>query len=664
MIKRYRLGNPIETEATVKSLPLESSNIPYFKFENNTMELTLNSNDIVYGLGETVRGLNKRGFKYTSFATDDPNHEETKNSLYGCHNFLLIDGDMKLGLFFDTPEEITFDIGYTNIDKLIISMEKLNINLYVIEEEDSLSIIKTFRDLIGRSYIAPLWAFGFQQSRWSYPTKDAVLDIIKGYKEAGIPLECVYLDIDYMERYKDFTIDANKFPNFKNFVDAMKKENIHLIPIIDAGVKIEDGYDCYEEGIKNNYFCTDEDGKPFEAAVWPGLCHFPDVLNKDAREWFGMKYKVLTDLGIDGFWNDMNEPTIFYTPGKLLKGIENVSLHKGDKDLDLNGFWNLRDQLGTLQNRRDDYESMWHNMSGERINHIKVHNLFGYNMTRAAGEALTKLREERTLLFSRSSYIGMHRYGGIWTGDNKSWWSHLELNIKQMPSLNMVGFLYTGADMGGFSCDVTEDLLMRWVEFSMFTPLMRNHSCLGTRDQELYRFTRTNDFKNLIELRYSLIPYLYSECMKAILNNDLMFKPLSFKYSNDLNVREIEDQLLVGESIMVAPIYKQNTTGRYVYLPEDMRMIRFRSYNDYDSEYLSKGHHYVNAELNEMLVFILPNKLLPLTAPKSSVEDLDMASLSYLVNGSGEYSYYLDDGKSQEINGRVVTIKANSDTLN
>ena len=664
MIKRYKLGEPLKTEACVKNIEYSSGNIKYFNISNNTMLMLLNEGDIVYGLGESMRGINKRGYRYVSFASDDPNHEETKESLYGAHNFLLIDGEIKVGFFFDTPEEISFDIGYSSLNELIIKMDELNLDLYIIEGENSLDIIREFRELIGSSYIAPLWAFGYQQSRWSYPNKASILDIINSYKEKNLPLECVYLDIDYMDSYKDFTVDHNKFPNFKSFISELKKDNIHLIPIIDAGVKIEKGYNAYEEGIKNNYFVTDKDGKPFKAAVWPGLCHFPDVLNKEAREWFGSKYKVLTDLGIDGFWNDMNEPTIFYTPDRLNEAIDYVASFKGQDDLDLDLSFDLRNRLGSLNNRRDDYDRMYHNIDGRRINHKRVHNLFGYNMTRAAGEALSTLREDRTLLFSRSSYVGMHRYGGIWTGDNKSWWSHLELNIKQMPALNMVGFLYSGADMGGFSCDTTEDLLMRWVEFSMFTPLMRNHSCIGTRNQELYRFRRTSDFRNLLNLRYALIPYLYSEYMKAIKYNSLLFKPLAMVYTDDPICREIEDQLILGDSIMLAPIYKQNSTARYLYLPENMKMLRFRAYNDYDIEDLEKGHHYIKCALNEVLAFILPNKLLPLAYPKNSVEEMDMRSLNIITNGANaSYSYYIDDGRSQGLNGSEILIELEGSKL-
>ncbi len=660
MVKKYIIGNGsiISTEAVVKDIEPMASCAPYFNICGNQMSLELMSDDIVYGLGETLRGANKRGWKYVSWCSDDPNHEENKNSLYGAHNFILIDGVKKLGFFFDTPSEITFDIGYTDPDKLIISMESLNLDLYIIDGEDSPSVVKEFRGLIGRSYIAPLWSFGYQQSRWSYPTAKDVMEVVDEYKKSKIPLECVYLDIDYMERYKDFTLDATKFPNFKEFVNNLKDDHIHLIPIIDAGVKVEDGYDCYMEGVKNGYFCTDKDGKPFDSAVWPGLVHYPDVLNPAARRWFGNKYKVLIDCGIDGFWNDMNEPSIFYTPDRLTECIDFIASKQGKLDLNLDEYFSLTDKLRELPNSKVDYGRMYHNASGKLINHELVHNLYGYNMTRAAGEAFNELREERTLLFSRASYVGMHRYGGIWTGDNKSWWSHIELIMHQLPNLNMVGFLYSGADLGGFSCDTTEDLLMRFIELGMFTPLMRNHACIGTRRQELYQFKHTDDFRNLINLRYALIPYLYSEYVKACLNDEMLFKPLAFKYSEDKMARSIEDQLLVGESIMIAPIYKQNAIGRYVYLPEPMKMVKFRSNNDYDTMDLEKGHHFINVNLNEVLVFILPNKLLPLAKPSMRVEDMDMYDLTYIKNGNdATYDYYMDDGVSKEPNGSIRTLK-------
>ena len=352
---------------------------------------------------------------------------------------------------------------------------------------------------------------------------------------------------------------------------------------------------------------------------------------------------------MDGFWNDMNEPAIFYTDDHIREVFEQIKEFEG-KNLDIRSFFKFQNIVAGLANNEEDYRRFYHVYKGTRIRHDKVHNIFGYNMTRAAGEAFEKLSpDKRILMFSRSSYIGMHRYGGVWCGDNKSWWSHLLLNIQQMPALNMCGFLYSGADVGGFGADVTEDLLMRWVEFAIFTPLFRNHSAEGTRKQEFYRFTDTESFKNLLNLRYALIPYLYSEFMKAVNGNEMLFKPICFEYPDDETAIEIEDQLFVGESIMIAPVYKQNANGRYVYLPEEMKLCRFRSNDDYDVEIMEKGHHYVNAALNEVLVFIRKGHALPLATPAERTSKIDYSNIRYLCYECEERDYYLyaDDGISR-----------------
>lgn len=626
MIKKYRIGNPIPTGATVTELPIEKGFYERFEVDNQKKAVFTRLSDtaVVYGLGESIRGINKRGWEYVSYCADDPNHEEDKRSLYGAQNFLIVDDkEGKYGVFFDTPGRVTFDIGYTSLDKMIVLFEDFDCDVYVVEAVTKRQIVREFRAIIGKSYIPPKWAFGYGQSRWSYYTETEIEEVIDKYQKAGVPIDSVYMDIDYMERFKDFTIDDEKFPDFENFVKRVRAKGVHLVPIIDAGVKIEEGYEVYEEGVKNNYFCKKEDGTDLVAAVWPGRVHFPDFLKKETREWFGQKYKFLIDKGIDGFWNDMNEPAIFYTEDHLNEVFTEIAKYK-TMNLDIGSFFEFKDIVGRLSNHPDDYRRFYHEYNGERINHDKVHNLYGYNMTKAAGEAIEKIApDKKILLFSRASYIGMHRYGGVWTGDNKSWWSHILLNIQQMPALNMCGFLFCGADTGGFGADCTKDLMLRWLAVSIFTPLFRNHSASGTRRQELYEFGDMTDAKNLIELRYALIPYLYKEYIKAVENNDMFFAPLSFDYEDDENAREIEDQLLVGDSIMIAPVYKQNTTGRSVYLPEKMKLIRFRSYKDFDEEEIEKGFHYVKAALNEVLVFIRPGHSLPICRPAENVEKLD-----------------------------------------
>ncbi len=661
MITKYRFGNPIETDAVVESFSIAEGMPSQGKLtlteDKFSFSLTMKPKDVIYGLGEANRGINKRGYRYTSWCSDDPNHTEEKTSLYGAHNFLLIHSDTIWGMFIDYPSEITFDIGYTRQDLLQISIDSGDLDLYIITGDSDRDVIRQFRQMIGESFLPPLWAFGFQQSRWGYCNEEDIRRVAAGYRDKHLPLDAIYMDIDYMERYKDFTVDKTRFADFPALAADMQEQGLHLVPIIDAGVKIEDGYDVYEAGVAGNHFCKRADGTDFVAGVWPGKTHFPDVLNKDAREWFGAYYKRLTDQGIDGFWNDMNEPAIFYSEEGLQEAFERIEELSVEKENpDLNAFWALRDTF-SISNSRADYARFYHNMNGKQVRHDKVHNLYGFNMTRAAGEALEKIcPDKRILLFSRSSYIGMHRYGGIWTGDNQSWWSHLLLNIKMMPSLNMCGYLYSGADLGGFGSHATRDLLLRWLAFGIFTPLMRNHAALGTREQECYQFEGSEDFRNILSLRYRLIPYLYSEFMKALKNNDLLFAPLAFDFPEDKIAVETEDQLLLGESLMVTPIYQANVTGRSVYLPEDMLHVCFHTATDYTVTPMTAGHHYITAELGEVPLFIRKGHLLPLAAPCECTKVLSYDSFELFGEAGTSYEMYCDDGISRDTSTSAHTL--------
>ncbi len=633
MIKRFVVGNPIDTESVVKQLQVSAEAMPYCSLDekNNSISFTMTKYDLVYGLGETSRGMNKRGWLYVSNNSDQPNHEENTHSLYASQNFfILTNKDRTFGVYIDTPGIVRFDIGYTCLEEMRITLDDFDANIYFVEGESALSIVHEFRELIGKSYIPPKWAFGYGQSRWGYKCQQDIEDVQSGYEKAGIPLDMIYMDIDYMERFKDFTIDEKAFPKFPEFVKSMKNKGIRLIPIIDAGVKIEDGYPVYEEGVEKDFFCKKDNGENLVAAVWPGKVHFPDFLRPDVRKWFGDKYRFLLDMGIEGFWNDMNEPAIFYTEDHLKEVFEKIRGYEG-KNLDIQSYFEFTSLVSSISNNKEDYERFYHEYHGQKIRHDKVHNIYGFNMTKAAGEAFKRYNpDKRYLMFSRSSYIGMHRYGGIWTGDNKAWWSHMLLCIQQMPALNMCGFLYSGSDVGGFGADTTEDLVMRWTELGLFTPLFRNHAALGTRDQELYRFEHIEDFKNIVKLRYAFLPYIYSQYMKAAENDTMYFMPLAFLFTNDDRARRVEDQLFIGEGVMIAPVYQQNAEGRYVYLPEDMKLIRFRSYDDFDEEVLEKGDHYVSCALNEILVFIRKGYELPIATPGRNVEDTDITKVTYL----------------------------------
>ena len=684
MIRKYCFGKPMETGAVVEEIKESKEKPAYFqlerfkeqtaneKLDGYKLSYKMDEDTKIFGLGENVRGINKRGFVYESYCSDDPNHDEGKHSLYGAHNFIIVKGKENFGLFVDFPGKVSFDLGYTKLNQLEITIIGTAFKLYLIEESSVTKISEAFRKLIGRSYIAPKWAMGYQQSRWGYKNEADIEAVVEGYRKNNIPLDAVYLDIDYMERFKDFTVDQEAFPDLKGLAAKLKEEQgIRLVPIIDAGVKIESGYDVYEEGVEKDYFCKNEKGENFVGAVWPGKVHFPDFLQEDVRKWFGHKYQKLIDMGIEGFWNDMNEPAIFYSEEGLEEAFAAIEELKKVENIGVYDYFHLNDIVGSLSNSPKDYARIYHKVNGESVCHNKIHNLYGYNMTKAAGEAFEEIEpNKRLLLFSRASYIGMHRYGGIWTGDNKSWWSHLLMNIQMMPSLNMCGFVYSGADLGGFGDHTSEDLVMRWLEFGIFTPLMRNHAALGTRNQEIYQFENIEGFRKILGIRYGLLPYLYSEYMKAVLENRLYFRPVGFDYEEDEMAWQVEDQLMVGESLMIAPVYKQNATGRYVYLPEDMLMMRMKSMEERYVEEMEKGHHYIEVALDEVVFFIKPDHLVPMTKPALCVKDLeeDHLELCGYVKQEAHYKLYQDDGftKDYEVaaNYTDLTIQKVGDEFN
>lgn len=664
MINKFRFGNPIiQTDAVVNDVSLSKNSLGLGSVKSDwpfLFEYKMSKDDMIFGLGENVRGINKRGFHYTSWCSDKPNGNESDSSLYGAHNFIVIFGEKITGLYFDTPSKIEFDIGWSDYDTLTVKCDVDGIFLYEItssENEKSRAlkdIVHQFRQMIGQSYIPPFWAFGYQQSRWGYRTESDVREVVKKYRENNLPLDSVCLDIDYMEEFMDFTVDKAKFPAFKALNEELSAQGIHLIPIIDAGIKQKEGYEVYEEGKKGDYFCKKADGSNFVAAVWPGKCVFTDFFRDDARKWFGSKYKALTDAGVEGFWNDMNEPALFYTEDGLKQAFDKFESFKG-KELDINTFFEFTPVSGSTCNRIEDYKSFCHqvkdlNGNTVSVSHDRLHNMYGAMMTKAAREGLDEIKKgKRTLLYSRASCIGSHRYGGIWMGDNIAWWNNIEMELKMLPSLNMCGFLYTGADIGGFGDSSSRDLVLRWLAFGVFTPLMRNHAAWNTRNQECYAFGETEDFKSVLSLRYALLPYIYSEFVKASLKNEMMFRPLSFDYPEDKIARDIEDELLLGNEVLIAPVCKQNAKGRFVYLPEDMIQVTWKDCKATQSS-IEKGGHYIDIPEDTVVFFIKKGKSIPFCKKiAQSSKDIDYSSLTKLGDSDATYELYSDDGFTTDI---------------
>ncbi|WGS64195.1 TIM-barrel domain-containing protein [Marinitoga aeolica] len=666
--KLYRFGKPFATDATVikpeeKDLK-NCEKVNYFdiKVKENKTVLTLNLDyeDRIYGLGETLGGLNKRGKIYKLYATDDPVHSPEKESLYSSHPFVII--DKKFGFFIDYPSEIIFDIGYTKFDEMIITINSKDFDLYIFESKRALEVIREYLRLTGIPYIPPKWAFGYQQCRWSYPDAKTIKNIANNFREKGIPCDAIYMDIDYMKDYKVFTIDENKFPNFPEFVSEMKEKGFNLVPIVDPGVKIEKKYDVYEEGVENNYFCKDEKGEEFVATVWPGFTHFPDFLNPEVRKWWGEKYKLFTDLGIRGFWNDMNEPSIFFVPERLKNYLDKIYELK-NKEVGLE-FFMIKDKILLLSNNRDDYKSFYHVTPYGKYSNDQLHNLYGYYMAKATvEEGFEKIiPNERYLLLSRSSYSGHHRIATIWMGDNMSWWEHMLVNIRMLMSLNMAGFFYTGADIGGFGANSSPELVVRWMQLGIFSPLYRNHSALGTRNQEPWVFDENIEkiLRNTIKLRYALIPYLYSEFFNSINNLKPFISPLFFHFDDKIS-KEVEDQFMIGNSIMATPIIQPNARGRYVHLPEAKWLYWSASnFKERNMKIYEPGDYYIKAELNEIPIFIKENSLILLNEEEINyVNEKPIKELTVIgfVTGSAEFTYFDDDGETYNFkNGKYVKI--------
>ena len=673
MVEKFKFGEPIvQTGAVLNDVSLSNGSLSAGKVTGSwpfVYEYTMDKEEKVFGLGENTRGINKRGFQYISWCSDKPGGNETTQSLYGAHNFIILYGKKITGLFFDNPSRVEFDIGWTEYNTLTVKCDMDGLFVYEItsdkkdRSENLKDVVKQFRHLIGQSYIPPFWGFGFQQSRWGYKNEEDVRNVVKQYKDKNMPLDSVVLDIDYMDQFMDFTVNTERFSNFKSLNDEMAEDGIHLIPIIDAGVKVKDGYSVYEEGKSKGFFCKKADGKEFTAGVWPGRSNFADFFRPEARAWFGSHYKDLTDQGVEGFWNDMNEPALFYSD-ESLKAVMDKVKNVDSSNLDINSFFEFSGLAGSTANRMDDYQRFYHqvkDVNGKEVTvrHDHVHNMFGAMMTKAAAEGLKAIKPgKRTLIYSRASCIGAHRDGGIWMGDNVSVWTDLAMELRMLPSLNMCGFLYTGADIGGFGDNTSRDLLLRWLSLGVFTPLMRDHSALGTRNQECYAFGDTEDFRQILSLRYALLPYIYSEFVKAAVNEEMMFRPLSFDYPEDKIACDVEDQLMLGNEVMIAPVMQQNARGRYVYLPEDMTEVIWHDYKA-EQKKLRKGLQYIEVPLDTVVFFVKKGRCIPLcTKPALRSRDVDYSSIVKIGSGKS-YELYRDDGYTTDIklDGRITLVK-------
>lgn len=565
----------------------------------------LNKEDAIYGLGDKPGCLNKRGYNYVNWNTDDPApHVDSFKSLYkSIPFFIVLSDEYCYGIFADNTYKTTFDFGAENSEYYYIEHENGKLDYYVITGDTPSDIIKKYTDFTGKTPLYQRWIYGSHQSRWGYFTQEQILELALEFEKHEIPCDVIHMDIDYMDGYRVFTFDNNKFPNVKAMSEELAKKGIKLISIIDPGVKKDEEYSVYNEGMKMNAFARDKDGNVYENAVWPGTSVFPDFTKEGVRNWWGEKMKILLDNGIRGIWNDMNEPASFNGPLPM-----DVQFDEGTHD--------------------------------------KVHNVYGHLMAKATYEGLLKNdNNRRPFVLTRASYAGSQKYCGGWTGDNHSIWSHISLSLEQICNLSMSGMAMCGSDIGGFGSNVTKELLIRFYEASVFAPFFRNHSALGTHHQEPWVFDdeTTDAIRKTIQLRYKFIPYIYDLARECEMTGAPIIRPLVYEYPHDKKVRNMSDEYMLGKFVLVAPVTTPGKEAREVYLPEG------EWYDYYTNEkYIGGKYILADAPLDKVPLFIKAGAIIPVAKGKiRSTEDITPDNTEILTyNGVGQFVHYEDDNET------------------
>ena len=565
----------------------------------------LGKEDAVYGLGDKPGCLNRRGYVYVNWNTDNPApHVDSFKSLYKSIPFFMVLGENYCyGIFADNTYKTTFDFGFESSEYYVVSHEKGFLDYYFFPGEKPSDVVKKYTGLTGTTPLFQRWIYGSHQSRWGYCSQDEILGIAEAFEKNEIPCDVIHMDIDYMDGYRVFNFDKERFPDTKALSETLADKGIKLISIIDPGVKKDEAYFMYREGMEMDAFAHDAQGAVYENAVWPGTSVFPDFSREDVRKWWGEKTKILLDHGIRGIWNDMNEPASFRGP--------------------------LPDDVKFAAGAHDE-----------------IHNIYGHLMAKATYEGLLEHDNgRRPFVLTRAAYAGSQKYCGGWTGDNHSIWSHLTLSLEQICNLSLCGMAMCGSDIGGFGSDVTPELLVRFYQAAVFAPFFRNHSAVGTRRQEPWLFDeKTRDaVRKTVRLRYRFIPYIYDLARECERTGEPIVRPLVYEYPHDKMVRNICDEYLLGKFVLVAPVTVPGKFAREVYLPEG-------EWYDYETNEKYTGGKYIlaDAPLDKVPVFIRAGAILPVAEGNiQSTEDITSENTRILTYpGQGTFIHYEDDNET------------------
>jgi alpha-glucosidase len=483
----------------------------------------------IFGMGDKTGLLDRRGFTFTNWNTDAFGFTPASDPIYKSIPFYIgVDGSgASYGLFLDNIWRSTFDFGHAREGTLEISSVDGPIDYYLIAGPTVADVVRRYTDLTGKAPLAPQWALGYQQSRWGYSSDAEVREIGRKLREDRIPTDVIWMDIDYQDRYRPFTVNTKTFPNLKKLNGDLNADGFRLVAITDLHIADapNQGYAPLEAGLAGNHFVHKADGSLYVAPVWPGPAVFPDFTRAASRDWWGSLYKDFIADGFSGFWNDMNEPAVFETPTKTMP-LDNI--HRIESD----------------------------DFAARDATHAEIHNVYGMQNTRGTFEGMQRLRPGvRPFVMTRASYAGGQRYAATWTGDNSSTWDHLRLCVEQLINLGLSGFSYSGCDVGGFVGGASPELLTRWYEIAAFTPVYRNHSAHDAPRMEPWVDGPEHLAirRRFIEERYRLMPYLYSLAEQNSRTGDPIMRPLFYDYPDALKL-DCDSALsfTVGRSLLVA----------------------------------------------------------------------------------------------------------------
>lgn len=587
---------------------------PSFKDEEGNVYISkVNDCLAYYGLGEKGGDLNKKGCYTENFNTDDPETDDDSITYYKTIPFYVaLKEEATYGIFFDNSFRSYFDMGKEMGDRIFFGAIGGQIQYYFIPGENIKEVVKNYTALTGRMEMPPLWSLGYQQCRFSYFSQEEVRELVKTFEEKDIPLDVVYLDIDYMDGFRVMTFKTPNFDDAAGLISDLKEKGIRTITIIDPGVKVDEEYDVFKRGKEGNHFTKKLDGEMFIGAVWPGNSAFPDFSNKDCREWWKSELKkFISEHGMDGIWNDMNEPCVFNNDHKTM------------------------------------LETCLHNSDNGVIEHKEFHNRYGFEMSRCSKEAQEELHpNERGFSMTRATYAGGQRYSSVWTGDNMSLWSQMRMSISMNANLGISGFSFVGNDVSGFGLDSSEELFIRWMEMGPFIPIFRNHSNMYTRRQEPWAFGPRAEkiAKKSIELRYELLPYIYDLYYISHKEGLPIFRPMIMEYEKDMNLLNMREQFMLGENMIVAPVLYEGERSKTLYLPKGSW------FNYFTMEKLQGGKWYkLPCELDEILVFVKEGAIIPTYNKKfRNVKERPKNILLKVFGENAKGFHYNDDGHTME----------------